>query len=158
MANFFDFLDPRNAPGVNLFMGKATDPLAQQAKENNQKGQILDKTTLKGDARLMQGSMPGGAWLNEKLDNSQRQPSYDQLQQDPTSYPQFSSLIKQQPVNQPIGQQIVGQQPASQPHVAMPSQTPQPIALGQNPSTTPLQAMLQHPIMQQWLGSLPNGN
>ena len=146
MANFFDFLDPRNAPGVNLFMGKATDPLAQQAKENNQKGQILDKTTLKGDARLLQGSMPGGAWLNAKLDASQRQPSYEQLQQDPSSYPQFSSIVKQQPAQAAV----------------QPAQPIQPVALGQNPANAPLQSMpdlktlMAHPIMQQWLGSLPS--
>ena len=147
MANFFDFLDPRNAPGVNLFMGKATDPLAQQAKENNQKGQIFDKNSLKGDARLLQGSMPGGAWLNAKLDASQRQPSYEQLQQDPSSYPQFSSLLKPQP-------QLAAQSAQS-------TQQAQPVPLGQSPANAPLQSMpdlqtlIKHPMFQQWLGSLP---
>jgi hypothetical protein len=132
------------APGLSLFTGHASDPLAAQAQANNRKGQFFDKTTLKGDARLLQGSaLPFGLGdkLNAKLDSSQRQPSFDQLQQDPSSYPQFSSLLKQQPAAQP--------------------QVGQPVALGQNPATAPLQSMpdylalMNHPIMQQWLGSLP---
>jgi hypothetical protein len=135
VANFLDYFDPRNAPGINLFAGKAVDPVSQQALDNNSKGQFFDKNTIKGDARLGIAGLPGGEWLINKTDASQHQPSFNQLQQDPSSYPQFSSLIKQQPT------QVTS--------------ATQPAALGQNPATSPLQAMLSHPMIQQWLGSLP---
>jgi hypothetical protein len=153
MANFLDYLNPlsiaKNSPILSPFMGDASDPLAEQAKKNNQKGQFFDKNTIKGDARLVNTSvLPFGLGdkLNEKLDASQRQPSFAQLQQDPNQYPQFSSLIKQQPAQAAVQS----------------AQPVQPVALGQNPANAPLQSMpdlktlMAHPIMQQWLGSLPS--
>lgn len=145
MANILDYFNPLNAPGINLFTGKAVDPISQQALDNNRKGQFFDKNTIKGDARLGVAGLPGGDWLINKTDASQHQPSFDQLQQDPSSYPQFSSLLKQQPAAT----------------TTQPTQSTQPVVLGQNPAATPLQSMpdlktlMAHPVFQQWLGSLP---